>query len=96
VVSEKLKTDEGFLKAVLVLVAWLERGECSKRNSNAFYSMIQSTFSHVRRLSNDKYSMEEQLEKAKLVYKKQMQNLLSQCKYQLIGCWNYFLLCFSW
>lgn len=46
-ISEKLKLDDHFTKAVQVLITWLERGDCTKKNSNTFYSMIQSTNSHV-------------------------------------------------
>lgn len=46
-ISEKLKQDDHFTKAVQVLITWLERGDCTKKNSNTFYSMIQSTNSHV-------------------------------------------------
>lgn len=79
-VSEKLKQDESFSKAVQILITWLERGDCSKKNSNVFYSMIQSTNSHVRRLLNEKSTFEEELEKAKELHKKQMHNLSVQCK----------------
>lgn len=79
-VSEKLKQDETFSKAMQVLITWLERGDCSKKNSNIFYSMIQSTNSHVRRLLNEKNTYEEELQKAKELHKKQMQSLSVQCK----------------
>ena len=29
--------------AVTTLLTWLERGDCSKRNAQAFYNMIQVT-----------------------------------------------------
>lgn len=80
-VSEKLKQDESFAKAVQTLVTWLERGDCSKKNANSFYSMIQSTNSHVRRLINEKGNYEEELQKAREYYKKQMQSMMIQCKY---------------
>lgn len=79
-VSEKLKQDETFAKAVQTLITWLERGDCSKKNSNTFYSMIQSTNSHVRRLSHEKQSCEEELRKAKDIYKKHMQSMVVQCE----------------
>lgn len=70
-----------------VVVTWLERGDCTKRNSNTFYSMIQSTNSHVRRLLNEKSSYEEELQKAKELMKGRMQGLLIQCKFYIL---NYF------
>lgn len=88
-VSEKLKQDESFGKAVQVLITWLERGDCSKKNSNTFYSMIQSTNSHVRRLICEKGGFEEELQKAREHYRKQMQMMMVQCK------WKFkFLMCF--
>lgn len=80
IVTERLKTDDSFSKAVQILITWLERGDCNKKNSNAFYSMIQSTNAHVRRLTNDKPTFEEELRKAKDIYRKQMSSLNVQCK----------------
>lgn len=79
-VAEKIKSDESFSKAVQVLVTWLERGDCTKKNANTFYSMIQSTNSHVRRLLSDKNQYDEDLRKARNHYKKQMQSMLIQCE----------------
>lgn len=80
-VAEKLKQDETFVKAMQIFVTWLERGDCTRKNSNTFYSMIQSTNSHVRRLLNEKLTYEEDLNKAKETHRKQMQNLSTQRKY---------------
>uniref|UniRef100_A0A1B6DUN6 RRM domain-containing protein n=2 Tax=Clastoptera arizonana TaxID=38151 RepID=A0A1B6DUN6_9HEMI len=77
-VSEKIKSDEHFSKAVQVVITWLERGDCNKRNANTFYSMIQSTNSHVRRLLNEKVSYEDELQRAKDLMKGRMQGLLIQ------------------
>ncbi|XP_031355933.1 ecto-NOX disulfide-thiol exchanger 2 isoform X2 [Photinus pyralis] len=77
-VAEKLKLDETFTKAVQILLTWLERGDCSKRNSNTFYSMIQSTNSHVRRLLTEKTQYEDELQKAKEIMKGRMQGILLQ------------------
>lgn len=62
------------------MITWLERGDCNKRNSNTFYSMIQSTNSHVRRLLQEKGQYEEELQKAKEIMKGRMQGILIQCK----------------
>lgn len=78
-VAEKIKADESFLKAVQILITWLERGDCIKKNSNIFYSMIQSTNSHVRRLLNEKCQYEDELIDAKNNFKKQMQTMMDQC-----------------
>ncbi|XP_044746718.1 ecto-NOX disulfide-thiol exchanger 2 [Coccinella septempunctata] len=77
-VAEKIKQDETFTKAVQIVVTWLERGDCNKRNSNNFYSMIQSTNSHVRRLLSEKCQYEDELKKAKEIMKGRMQGILLQ------------------
>ncbi|XP_039436153.1 ecto-NOX disulfide-thiol exchanger 2 [Culex pipiens pallens] len=77
-VAERLKTDETFGKAVQTLVTWLERGDCSKKNANNFYTMIQSTNSHVRRLLNEKAVNDEELARAREFYRKQMQSMMVQ------------------
>ncbi|CAK9798317.1 Ecto-NOX disulfide-thiol exchanger 1 [Anthophora quadrimaculata] len=77
-ICEKIKQDDTFMKAVQVVVTWLERGDCTKRNANTFYSMIQSTNSHVRRLLGEKLAYEEELQKAKELMKGRMQGLLIQ------------------
>uniref|UniRef100_A0A0C9QNE3 Enox1_0 protein n=1 Tax=Fopius arisanus TaxID=64838 RepID=A0A0C9QNE3_9HYME len=79
-ICEKIKQDDTFMKAVQIVVTWLERGDCTKRNANTFYSMIQSTNSHVRRLLTERASYEEELQRAKELMKGRMQGLLIQCK----------------
>lgn len=64
-----------------VVITWLERGDCNKKNVNNFYSMIQSTNSHVRRLMHEKSQYEDELKKAKDIMKVRMQGILLQCKY---------------
>ncbi|XP_055902486.1 ecto-NOX disulfide-thiol exchanger 2 [Eupeodes corollae] len=76
--SDKLKNDETFMKAVQTLIVWLERGDCSKKNANVFYSMIQSTNAHVRRLNTDKTQYEEDLRIAREQYRKQMLGMTQQ------------------
>ncbi|CAG9860601.1 unnamed protein product [Phyllotreta striolata] len=77
-VAEKIKQDETFTKAVQTVITWLERGDCNKRNANNFYSMIQSTNSHIRRLLNEKGQYEEELRKAKEILRGRMQGILLQ------------------
>ncbi|XP_055853725.1 ecto-NOX disulfide-thiol exchanger 2 [Episyrphus balteatus] len=76
--SDKLKNDDTFMKAVQTLIVWLERGDCSKKNANVFYSMIQSTNAHVRRLNTDKMQYEEDLRIAREQYRKQMLGMTQQ------------------
>ncbi len=71
--------DDEFIKGIQVLVAWLERGDCLKRNSTSFYSLIQSTNSHVRRLLNEKSQYEDELQKAKELMRQRITGLLLQC-----------------
>ncbi|KAH8288035.1 hypothetical protein KR018_004886, partial [Drosophila ironensis] len=77
-VAEHLRTNETFVKAIQTITAWLERGDCTKRNANVFYSMIQSTHAHVRRLHADKLQLEEDLKKARESYRKQMGTMTTQ------------------
>lgn len=77
--------EEHFTKAVQVVITWLERGDCNKRNANSFYSMIQSTNSHVRRLLTEKATYEDELTRAKELMKGRMQGLLIQCKYATLA-----------
>ncbi|XP_022248765.1 ecto-NOX disulfide-thiol exchanger 2-like [Limulus polyphemus] len=75
---EQLRGDESFQNSVQVLITWLERGECNKRNCGQFYSMIQSTNSHVRRLTNEKMQYEEELNKARQLLKQRIQAIIIQ------------------
>ncbi|EDW73090.2 uncharacterized protein Dwil_GK17355 [Drosophila willistoni] len=77
-VAEHLRNNETFVKAIQTITAWLERGDCTKRNANVFYSMIQSTHAHVRRLHTDKLQLEEDLRKARECYRKQMGTMSTQ------------------
>ncbi|XP_050422070.1 ecto-NOX disulfide-thiol exchanger 1 isoform X2 [Adelges cooleyi] len=77
-ISEEIKADTAFLNAVQVVITWLERGDCNKRNVNIFYSIIQSTNSHVRRLLSEKNQFEEELKNLKELTKRRMQTILLQ------------------
>lgn len=79
-VAEKIKNEETFNKAVQILVTWLERGDCSKKNANIFYSMIQSANSHIRRLLSEKSQFEDEYNEAKNQYKKKMSKTIDQCE----------------
>ncbi|XP_054735510.1 ecto-NOX disulfide-thiol exchanger 1 [Anastrepha obliqua] len=77
-VAEHLRSSDTFVKAVQTIAIWLERGDCTKRNANIFYSMIQSTHAHVRRLHTDKQQLEDDLRKARESYRKQMLTMSTQ------------------
>ncbi|KAL1455939.1 hypothetical protein WDU94_000704 [Cyamophila willieti] len=63
--GEKLKNVDTFQEALDVMVTWLERGECNKRNANHFYTLLQSTNSHVRHLVSEKASVDEMFQQAR-------------------------------
>ena len=72
--------DDTFMKSSVILTTWLERGDCSKRNSNSFYAMIQSVNSHVRRLVNEKAAHDEELEQIKEKFRQRMEGIINQSK----------------
>lgn len=73
--------DHNFSEATAVLFSWIDRGEVNRRTANHFYSMIQSANSHVRRLMGEKAQHEEEMERAKEIFKNALMAILTQCKY---------------
>ncbi|XP_036932858.1 ecto-NOX disulfide-thiol exchanger 2-like isoform X4 [Acanthopagrus latus] len=76
--GDKIKDDNKFPESVRVLLTWLERGEVNRRNANNFYSMIQSSNSHIRRLMSEKSQHEKEMEEAKDKFKTAMAAILAQ------------------
>ncbi|XP_053180099.1 ecto-NOX disulfide-thiol exchanger 2 [Scomber japonicus] len=76
--GDKIKDDCKFPEAVRVLLTWLERGEVNRRNANNFYSMIQSSNSHIRRLMGEKSQHEKEMEEAKDKFKTALSGILAQ------------------
>lgn len=76
--AEKLKNEEHFYTTLPTLLAWLERGECSKKNANQFYSMIQATNAQIRRLFNEKMQAEEELQECKERVKNHIAKIIEQ------------------
>ncbi|KAL4648408.1 ecto-NOX disulfide-thiol exchanger 2-like isoform X2 [Arapaima gigas] len=76
--GEKIKDDSLFPDAIRVLLTWVERGEVNRRNANNFYSMIQSSNSHIRRLMNEKAAHEKEMEEAKEKFKNALAGILVQ------------------
>ncbi|XP_059201986.1 ecto-NOX disulfide-thiol exchanger 2-like [Centropristis striata] len=76
--GDKIKDDSKFPEAVRVLLTWLERGEVNRRNANNFYSMIQSSNSHIRRLMSEKSQHDKEVEEAKDKFKTAMATILAQ------------------
>ncbi|XP_036965112.1 ecto-NOX disulfide-thiol exchanger 1 [Acanthopagrus latus] len=76
--AERLKDDHKFSEATAVLFSWIDRGEVNRRTANHFYSMIQSANSHVRRLMGEKAQHEEEMERAKEIFKNALMAILTQ------------------
>ncbi|XP_041652815.1 ecto-NOX disulfide-thiol exchanger 2-like isoform X3 [Cheilinus undulatus] len=76
--GDKIKDDSKFPEAVRVLLTWLERGEVNRRNANNFYSMIQSSNGHIRRLTSEKSQHEKEMEEAKEKFKSALARILGQ------------------
>lgn len=72
------------MKASQILATWLSRGDCNRRTSNTFYSLVQAVNSHVRRLMADKAQHDEELAQMKLKFRLRMEGILRQCKCQII------------
>jgi len=68
------------MKSVQILITWLERGDCTKRSASTFYSMVQSTHSHLKRLLKEKGQNEVELRRVKALAKQGMQGISIQCK----------------
>ncbi|KAM6952493.1 ecto-NOX disulfide-thiol exchanger 2 isoform 3-T3 [Lycodopsis pacificus] len=76
--GDKIKDDNTFPEAVHVLLTWLERGEVNRRNANNFYSMIQSSNGHIRRLTGEKSQHEKEVEEAKDKFKTALAGIVGQ------------------
>ncbi|XP_031718469.1 ecto-NOX disulfide-thiol exchanger 2-like isoform X2 [Anarrhichthys ocellatus] len=76
--GDKIKDDNAFPEAVHVLLTWLERGEVNRRNANNFYSMIQSSNGHIRRLTGEKSQHEKEVEEAKDKFKTALAGIVGQ------------------
>lgn len=72
------------MKASQILLTWLERGDVNRRNINNFYSMIQCTNAHIRRLLMEKQGHEEELMRMKEKFKTIFEGILRQCKYSAV------------
>lgn len=85
--SPGLGLDDGkFPEAVRVLLTWLERGEVNRRNANNFYSMIQSSNGHIRRLTTEKSQHEKEMEEAKEKFKTALAGIVGQCESRSMYC----------
>ncbi|GFN89199.1 hypothetical protein PoB_001570500, partial [Plakobranchus ocellatus] len=95
---ESLKSDEGFTKASQVLMTWLERGECNRRTSSTFYTLVQTAQSHVRRLKAEKAGVVGEYQQYKTQYQLRLQGITAQlCQVERVmaaahkqKCWDHF------
>lgn len=84
--------------AVTTLLTWLERGDCSKRNAQAFYNMIQAANSQVKKLLGERSEWEAEVARAKEELRTRLQSQASnfgQIERVLAGCsvqkvWDHF------
>ncbi|XP_050355501.1 ecto-NOX disulfide-thiol exchanger 2-like [Nymphalis io] len=77
-ITEKIKSETEFSTAAYTLAVWLERGECSKKNANAFYSLIQASNNQIRRLFNEKMQLDEEFLNMKNTIKDKFSNVVMQ------------------
>lgn len=95
---EALKSDEGFTKSSQVLMTWLERGECNRRTSSTFYTLVQTAQSHVRRLKAEKAGVVGEYQQYKTQYQLRVQGITTQlCQVERVmaaahkqKCWDHF------
>ncbi|GFS74224.1 ecto-NOX disulfide-thiol exchanger 1 [Nephila pilipes] len=59
-VNEELCNRETFKKGVAVLITWFEKGECTRRNSGIFYSMLQIINNNVKGFKTEMAHGEEE------------------------------------
>lgn len=85
-----LAGDTGFMKAAQQLITWLEKGNVDKRSANLFYSLIQSSNTHVRRLVMEKQQHEEELNQAQLLFKQRVQGIIVQCEWYSCGLFLFY------
>ncbi|KAG8198950.1 hypothetical protein JTE90_015154 [Oedothorax gibbosus] len=58
---ESLQRKDTFEKGCMVLMTWLERGDCNKKNCIKFYYLICSVYRHVQKLVDEKNIIEDEL-----------------------------------
>ena len=76
-----ISADETFMKGTQILITWLDRGDCNRRTSNTFYSLIQSSNGHVRRIMNEKAAYNDELEQMKIKFRLRLEGIINQCTY---------------
>ena len=67
------------MKSIETLMTWFERGDCNRRTAGTFYSLIQSSNVHVRRLMAEKANYYDELEQMKIKFRQRLQAIINQC-----------------
>ena len=78
---EELRKDTAIFKTWQILTQWFARGECTRLTSNTFYSLLNSTHSHIKRLINERKDHEALVEKEKQQQLMRANVMKQQCKY---------------
>uniref|UniRef100_A0A2A4JK90 RRM domain-containing protein n=1 Tax=Heliothis virescens TaxID=7102 RepID=A0A2A4JK90_HELVI len=77
-IGEKIKSDNEFAEAAPTLAAWLERGECNKKNANTFYTLIQAANNQLRRLFNEKMQIDDEYQTLRNTIKDKFGHIVTQ------------------
>jgi len=82
VVTEQIRTGDcdKFGYSLDLLLAWLDRGNCNKKNADRFFSMIQAASSHVKRLVGERGEWEVEVERLREQHKARSRELRDQFK----------------
>lgn len=76
--QEELKKDETMIRAINIIITWLERGACTRKTVNVFYGLLQTVNSNVRRLMTEKETQEEEIRKLQETFENRFSKILTQ------------------
>jgi len=82
VVTEQIRSGDSdkFGYSLDLLLVWLDRGNCHKKNADRFFSMIQAASSHVKRLVGERGDWEVEVERLREQHKARSRELRDQFK----------------
>lgn len=93
VICDMLKEEDSFTVAASSLITWLEKGECNRKTSSYFFSMIQSSYKQIKRLQLDKVKYENELNEAvrqlqfeKIRYENQLNQAMRSLQFEKVKC----------
>lgn len=75
---KSIRSDSGFFESFATLAQWLDRGDCTRKNSSTFYNLLSSVHSHVRRLIREKREHEEIVQRQKQEQLDRVKLIMSQ------------------